>query len=175
MNNFDKNWKNAKENIFRLEGREIYCIPGDWESFKKWKEKDLGYKRAKEWQKWIKSLKSAQAKGIAVQRIRVIPKQLPDYIKYEIDSWQEFSVKNGEQIFFLDEDEYQKAVSESGFEAKDFWLFDDERLLIFNYNKNNQFTGDIQIADNGMINRYREMKCKLLKRSTPMDSFIKKL
>jgi len=76
--------------------------------------------------------------------------------------------------FSLMEDEYQKIVAEYGFNSKDFWLFDNENLLIFNYTRNGQFASDIAITSRGMIERYCDLRDKLLQRSIPMELFIKK-
>jgi len=174
MNNFDKNWRSAKNNIFRLEGRAEYRVPGEQENIEKWKKGELDMKNNKEWQGWMGSLKSAKAKGIATKRVRVVPKPLPDYIKYEISLWQDHSTKNGEELFFINSEEYQKIVAGCGFNPKDFWLFDDKKLLILNYSHNGQFSGEILIADDGMAKRYCELKSKLLQGSISMSTFIKK-
>ena len=175
MNNFDKNWRNAKKSIFRLEGRAEYKIPQEQENLKKWKLGELNLENDKEWQSWMKLLKSAGAKGIKPQRVRVVPKPLSDYIKYEVDTWQKYSVKNGEEFFFMDEKEYQVIIAEFGFGPKDFWLFDDEKLLIMNYGKAGQFLGDILITNGGMVKRYCDLKLKLLQKSMSLASFVKKM
>ncbi|MFA6375880.1 MAG: DUF6879 family protein [Candidatus Paceibacterota bacterium] len=175
MNNFDKSWRSAKTSIFRLEGRPAYKVAGEQKNIAEWKKGELDLGGDKEWQKWMVLLKSAQTKKIAVQRVRVVPSPLPDYIKFEIDSWQKYSVKNGETFFFLDAKDYQEIITACGFNSKDFWLFDDQSLLIFNYDKSGQFTGEILIADGGMARRYSELKSKFLKKSLPLDQFVKKL
>jgi len=175
MNNFDKSWRSAKTSIFRLEGRPEYKVAGEQKNIAEWKKGELDLGGDKEWRKWMELLKSAQAKKILVQRVRVVPNPVPDYIKFEIDSWQKYSVKNGETFFFLDAKDYQEIITSCGFNSKDFWLFDDQNLLIFNYDKSGQFTGEIPIADGGMARRYAELKSKFLKKALPMDQFVKKL
>jgi hypothetical protein len=175
MNNFDKNWRNAKKSIFRLEGRAEYHIPGDWENFEEWKTGDFDLAKNKYWQNWLKTLKSAQKKKIAVQRVKVTPEPLPDYVKYELDLWQKYSVANGEEIFFLSANNYQAITKEAGFDPKDFWFFDDQALLMFNYDKSGKPAGEILITNGGMINRYVELKQKLLQKSLPMETFLKKI
>jgi hypothetical protein len=175
MNNFDKNWGNAKTSIFRLEGRPEYKVPGEPELIAKWKQGELDLSGNKEWQKWLGSLKKAKAKKVPVKRVRVVPKPMPDYIKYEIAAWQEYSAKNGEEFFFINTSDYNEIISGCGFNLKDFWLFDDEKLLILNYSPAGLFTNDILIADGGMVNRYRELKAKLLQKAVPMETFVKKM
>lgn len=175
MNNFDKNWRNAKVDIFRLEGRPEYKVVGEGEHIAKWKKGELNMAADKNWQSWMKSLKSAKAKKVAVQRLRVVPNPLPDYIKFEIALWQKYSVVNGEKIRFINTKDYQGIVREYGFDPKDFWLFDDEKLLMFNYGTAGQFLGDIAITDGAMVRRYCDLKQKLLEKSVPMASFVGKM
>ena len=173
MNNFDKYWRSAKISIFRLEGRPEYKIPGEAEAIAKWKKGELELDKNSDWKKWIASLKSAKAKGVPVKRVRVVPKALPDYIRFQIAAWQKYSEKNGEQFFFINADDYKEIITGCGFNLKDFWFFDDEKLLILNYGPAGQPVGDIPIGDNGMVNRYRELTAKLLKKSVPMEKFVK--
>jgi len=44
-----------------------------------------------------------------------------------------------------------------------------------NYSPAGLFTNDILIADGGMVNRYRELKAKLLQKAVPMETFVKKM
>ena len=135
MNNFDKYWRSAKKSVFRLEGRAEYRLPGERENIAKWKADKLDLGKDKIWAKWMESLRNAKERGIVVQRVRVTPQPIPEYIKYEIALWQALSSKNGEKVLFLGCDEYQKIIAGLGFNLRDFWLFDDETLLIFNYDK----------------------------------------
>jgi hypothetical protein len=89
--------------------------------------------------------------------------------------WQKYSTKNGEQFFFLAEDEYQNIIKTARFNAKDFWLFDDTNLLIMNYTKTGQFSGDILITDGSMVQRYVNLKQKLLEKAVPLATFAKTL
>lgn len=175
MNNFDKNWRSAKKDIFRLEGRAEYRIPGEQASFADWKKGEFDMAKNDQWQKWIGLLKSTTGKGIVIKRVRVAPNPLPDYIKFEIDLWQKYSAKNGEEILFIGTNEYRAIIAEYGFNTKDFYLFDDEKLLILNYDKSGQTAGEILITDGGMVKRYSDLKNKLLQKAVPLAAFVKKL
>lgn len=175
MNNFDKNWRNAKRSIFRLEGRPEYRLAGEEANIAKWKQGELDLSGNKDWQEWMKSLKGARTRGITVRRVRVAPDPLPEYIKFEVDAWNKYSTKNGEEIFFINTADYQEVIAGLGFNPKDFWLFDDDKLLIFNYSPSGQFSGEILIGDGGMVKRYSGLKDKLLQKSVPLASFAAKM
>ena len=173
MNNFDKNWRSAKKSVFRLQGRAEYKVTGQAENIAQWKLGKLDLDKDKFWQKWMGSLKNAKTRGLAIQRVRVSPKPLTDYIKFESDVWRKYLSQTGEKLFFLDCDEYQKIIAGLGFNPKDFWLFDDKILLIFNYDKTGQLAGEVLITDGEMIRRYCDLKYKLLQGSSPVGSFLK--
>jgi hypothetical protein len=175
MNNFDKNWRNAKLSIFRLEGRAEYRNPGTQENIAQWKLGKLDLGNDKIWRAWMGTPLKIRTRKIPIRRVRVVPMPLPDYIKFEIALWQKNSAKNGEEIFFIDTDSYQKIIAGMGFNPKDFWLFDDEQLLIFNYDRSGQFSGDILIGDRGMVKRYADLKAKLLELSSPLRTFAAKM
>jgi hypothetical protein len=170
MNNFDKNWRSAKKSIFHLQGRAEYKVTGEPETIEKWKQGELNLDRDKVWQKWQALLKSAKTKGICVQRVRVAPKPFSEYVRFEIDLWKKYSSKLGEKLHFLGKDEYQGIIATLGFNPKDFWLFDDKILLIFNYDKTGKFVGEIMISDGEIIRRYSDLKTKLIKESNQAKS-----
>lgn len=170
MNNFDKNWRSAKKSIFRLEGRPEYQVPGRQVHLENWKQGKLDLSCDKIWRGWLAALKTVQAKGITPQRVRVAPKMMPENIKFEVALWQEYSAKKGEKLYSLDIDRYQSIIAASGFDPKDFWLFDDEKLLMFNYGKAGQFAGEILITSGSMVKRYCDLKYKLLQSSVMLKT-----
>ncbi len=175
MNNFEKNWQNAKISILRLEGRPEYKLTGGKGNVKKGK---LGEPNImsddKEWMKWSAAVASAKTKGVKVQRVRVVPEPLSDYIQQQIKIWQKYPAKNREELFFIDSEDYAKIIAESRFSLKDFWLFDDEKLLILNYNTAGLPAGDILIGDGSMIRIYCELKRKMMQKAVPFNIFTKK-
>ncbi|MCU0653716.1 MAG: hypothetical protein MUD10_05665 [Candidatus Pacebacteria bacterium] len=175
MNNFDKNWGNAKTDIFRLEGRPEYKIPKEEGNAAKGSFVDPNMMgSAKDRQKWAAALTSAKKRGVKVRRVRVVPSPVPDYIRREIEIWRGNPANNGEELFFIETADYNEIIAGCGFNLKDFWLFDNDKLLILNYSPAGLFTGDIPIADGGMVKRYCELKQKLLKKAVPLEKFPQK-
>lgn len=110
------------------------------------------------------------ARGVQIQRVRIVPLPLPEYIRYEIDYWRN-SAKNGEEIFFLKEDGFAGIKSTLNFEPEDFWLFDDEVLIIFYY-ENGDLMEERLINDPKIIENYKQLKYKLSEQALPISKFL---
>lgn len=166
----EKAWKKSEKNIFRLEGIPEYNVPEDLVLFEKWKQRNFEFDADS--RKWLQNLKSTKERGVKIQRVRIVPLPLSDYIKYEIDFWKH-SAKNGEAILFLESKDYENIIKSMAFEPKDFWMFDDEVLIIFHYDKTGDFVKEEQIPNKDVIKKHIELKKKLLNHAIPMNEFLK--
>ena len=160
----------GQKNIFRLELIPEYKVPADLILFEKWKNKEMIVDTQKD--KWLKSLREAKNKGVKVQRVRITPLPIPEYIFYEIDYWH-YSIQAGEEILFLSEADYNQLQTKSDFKAEDYWMFDDEVLVIFHY-KNGDLIKEEMIRGKELIEKHREFKEKLLNQAILMNKFLKK-
>jgi len=169
LNKFEKEWNNAKNNIFRLESLPEYKVENDLKNFEKFK-KGLPYIANKD-KKWFKKLSSTKNRGLIIKRVRIVKLPLSDYLKYEIDFWQK-SIKYGEQILFLKQNDYQKIITSIKFEPEDFWMFDDKKLIIFHYNISGEWIGEEVISEQNIIDKYKNVKQELIRHSVLMQKFL---
>lgn len=160
-------WNESRREIFRLEILPEYKVPEDLAIFEKWKNGSVDFK--KEAIIWFKSLKNTSRKGVEINRIRIVPQSIPEYICYEIDFWRH-SMENGENIFLCKEEDFIAIKSELNFEPKDFLLGDDEVLIIFEY-KDGDFLKGVYVDDQSVIKNYQSLKQKLFKKSTSLKKF----
>ncbi|MEK6846213.1 MAG: DUF6879 family protein [Nanoarchaeota archaeon] len=163
-------WKSARKNIFRLEAIPEYNIPEDLVSFKKWKQGKSDLDEASK--KWLENLSKTGWRGVRMQRVRVVSLPLSEYIKYEIDFWK-YSIKNGEEILFLEDKKYRTAIQNIDFELRDFWMFDDKVSIIFHYDETGDFVKEEPVADQRVIKKHLELKQKMLQLAIPMGEFLK--
>lgn len=163
-------WKKAQNNIFRLESIPEYNVPEDFILFKKWKQGKL--KLAENSKKWLQNLKETKERGVKMQRVRIVSLPLSDYIRYEMDFW-EHSIQNGEEILFLENEQYENIMQNLDFKPKDFWTFDDNVLIIFHYDETGDFVKEESISNKLITKKYIELKRKLLKYAISMNEFLK--
>lgn len=165
---FENAWKKAMKNIFRLEMLPEYNVPEDLIIFEKWKKGQVDFKE--ETDLWLQNIKATKTRGVQMQRVRITPLPIPEYIRYEINYWQ-FSVRNGEEILFLKEQDFAAIKASFNFEPEDFWLFNDEVLVIFHY-EGGDLVEERPITDPAIIDDHKKLKYKLLKQALPMTHFL---
>lgn len=165
---FENAWKKATKNIFRLELLPEYKVPEDLVIFEKWKRGQISFK--KEADLWLQNIRDTKARGVQMQRVRITPLPIPEYIRYEIDYWQ-FSIRKGEEILFLKEEDFATIKSTLNFEPEDFWFFDDEVLVIFHY-KDGNLVEERPIDNPTVIENYQRLKYKLLEQALPLAQFF---
>lgn len=157
-------WSKSRNEIFRLEILPEYKVPEDLIIFDKWKSGSVDFKS--EAASWLENLKDTSARGVKINRIRIVPQPIPEYIHYEIDYWQH-SMENGENIYFCNETDYLAIKSEQNFEPKDFLFGDNEVLIIFEY-KDGDFFKEVYVNDPSVVAKYLNLKQKLFEKSTPL-------
>lgn len=163
-----KAWSKAKKNIFRLEILPEYKVPEDLVLFEKWKNNDFNVKPKND--DWLNYISTTKKIGLKIQRVRITPLPIPEYIQYEIDYWK-YSSQVGEEIYFLEEDIFKRIQKKSNFNIEDYWIFDDKVLVIFHYEK-----GDLieeRFIDNKcLIDKHKKIKSLVLKQAVPMKEFL---
>jgi hypothetical protein len=86
--------------------------------------------------KWNEFIDVVTKEGRQMSRLRVIPRRLTEYIRFEITCGYAFSSRRGEDIRFLG----QEHVTVPG-GLQDFWLFDSDYALELIYDQKDQFMG----------------------------------
>jgi hypothetical protein len=163
------NWDKAEKSVFRLESIPEYNIPGDIELFEKWKKGKLKINKN---DSWFNRLRNTKEKGISMQRVRIVPLPILDYIKYEMEFWK-ISRECGEVFLFLEESKYDQIKEGLNFNPEDFWMFDDKNLVIFHYDETENLVSEEVVEDENIINDYVALEKELVKEAIPMKEFLK--
>lgn len=95
---------------------------------------------------WHKILESAKARGAKVERIRGLPEKATPYLRFEIVHAYPMNIARGESIKFTYLSDIEKTVS-SGAVLPDFWLFDEARAYLVQYDGRGGFLGVLRVAD----------------------------
>ncbi|MER6994541.1 DUF6879 family protein [Streptomyces sp. NPDC000410] len=133
---FEELLASAHHSAIHLEMRDGY-MESD-ESYMAWKE---GRRGAALWGGpeaggWLKWVRDATERGVAIRRARVFSVPESDYIKFE-HHVSDMNVEAGEQIRWLP----RRRATDIAFPGNDFWVFDDELVLVLH------FAGDGEIAE----------------------------
>jgi hypothetical protein len=118
-----------------MEMRDHYQVDEEADDMARWREtgvRDVD-PTSPGWGPWIAKVRDATARGVAVQRVRIISEPTSEYIRYE-HAGTDMNTLAGEEVRWLP----RTQVSDLCLPGNDFWVFDD-RLVRFHY-----FAGDGQ-------------------------------
>jgi hypothetical protein len=158
-------FENFQKSAFRLETLDQYVVADEWPQFQAYLLGDESKNsRNKEWTDYIHS---QTEQGKTIERIHVIPRELTDYLKFEIDWAYRYSQHAGEKISFVYRDALP--ISLKSLELPDFWLFDDSACLVQRYNGAGTWQGSDFLRSESGIHTLRHVRDVLLPISFPLD------
>lgn len=120
---------------------------------------------------WYNLCTEQAKKGTPLKRVRVLPRIIPPYCKFELETFQN-NVAHGEDIGII--------IKEDNQDLADAWdqeynLMDERRLIYIVYTQDGSFIKLEEETDPAEINRRVAQKQKLLERAIPYKKFIAQL
>jgi hypothetical protein len=106
------------------------------------------------WRPWLDRIARMTSEGKRFSRVRVIEEPPTDYQRWMIWSGQ-WNITSGEQITYLSR---ESAVQLAIPTACDWWLLDDERLIMMRYTPAGEIDSKEVITDPGVVARHREWR-----------------
>jgi len=163
-----QHFETFKRSAFRLETLDSYDVERHNEDFRRFLTGEplpLGRN-----EKWCEQIRTAVQDGKTYERIHVLPAALTPYLRYEIEWGYVFNADAGEQIALVPADALVNAES-----LADFWLFDDETVLLMHYDETNKPAGVTNIRDEEEVAIYRGIRDQLRSQATPLKEFLASL
>src|ERR1700674_4558028 len=134
---FGLNFQSFKEEAFRLECLPIYRVNSETtaiQQFERGEPKPVPFN-----QDWIDILESAKSRGATISRIRLLPRPITSYVKFEY-SWGYLPQQNlGEEVRAIDL--HRIDVLASATLVIDHWIFDRSNAFLMVYDFMGQFMG----------------------------------
>lgn len=167
MSRFDDLWNGSKSELFRLQMLSEYIVEeekGDLELAKQGKFEEIYVKAAG----WFGMLKEKEGQMVKNINLQVVDLPLSDYLVFEAG----FMLKSeefGRETFFVKREGVLELIS--GFE--DFWMFDNRTVLVMKYDKGVYLHKDVEVDNPEDVERYVELKEKLMKLALPLGEFLK--
>jgi hypothetical protein len=152
----------------RMETRDRYDIPGERESFQRFLagEPDDPDELTKR-ERWLGNLRAATAAGKRVERVRIVPDPLTDYLRFEIRGTR-YNVDFGEDVRYLDRDR----ASAIDLPAHDFWVFDASRLMLMYFTADDRHLGSELVTDSDMVQRHERWVDLAFEHATPHRQYL---
>jgi hypothetical protein len=165
LNEFGELFQTFKTTAFRLESLDAYSVPEEREEFDRFRNGEpLSISQNREWTTFVDSCVRA---GKTIQRVHLLPNQLTPYLRFEIDWGYVYSSAAGEDIRLGTRESIDLPEAN-----QDFWLFDDQFLVLMRYDNIGAFLGIEQLTAPEDIVRFRRTRDYLLKKSEPLRAYL---
>jgi hypothetical protein len=151
-----------KRSAFRFETLDAYAVGYERAAF------DLflaGRPEPPPWQDWLDQVSAQIRQGKTVGRVRVMAEPPTDYQRWML--WaQPWYARAGEDMRYLPRS--QAAALRLPLEV-DWWLLDDERLILMYFTSTGEIAGKVMITEPGIVARYREWRDLAVRHATAAE------
>jgi hypothetical protein len=163
---FDELLRSFRSSAFRLETRDHYALDYEQADF----DAVLAGSPADPadvtwWRPWLEQISDLTAQGRTIGRVRVIADPPSDYQRWEI--WAgPWHAAAGERVGYLP----RRLAEHIGLPVTgDWWLLDDERLIVMYFTEAGEIAGKDLITDPGIVARHREWRDLAVRNATPAE------
>ncbi|RIQ11895.1 hypothetical protein DY240_27925 [Jiangella rhizosphaerae] len=116
-----------------LEMRDVYTVESERDSITAWRN---GFRRdpadwASWWRPWHDLVHATVARGVVMRRARIVSEPVSEYIRYEYDGTFT-NITAGELVRWLP----RRRATGIALPGNDFWLFDDETVIVIHFDGN---------------------------------------
>jgi hypothetical protein len=140
---------------FRWEAQPAYALGYERENFARFLAgSPVPPPEIEWWRPWLTRIAQMTAEGKLFSRVRVLDEPTNDYQRWMIWTGQ-WNVEAGEHIGYMTRSKTRQ-LSLSG--TYDWWLLDDERLIIMRYSASGEIADKEMITEPGAIARHRDWR-----------------
>lgn len=156
---------------FRLEALDQYSVEFEREEFEAFLRGDpLPPPNPPEFDAWLEQLRRERSEGRLRSRVHAIAGPLTPYLHYEIDWAYKGNAAAGENIRIVHAASWE--TSPFGSQPPDFYLLDDERVILLAYDESGHWLGGEIITDPAELPRFRRMRDLALSASRPLAEYL---
>lgn len=154
------------KSAWRLEIQGTYNEPSEREPLRRYLE---GEPDDLEWfARWLTRIREVTSAGIRFERVRVLTDPLTDYLAYQLARITEPAVEAGEDIRILT----AAAAVELALPPVDFWVLDDERVLLPTFVDHTLVGGEL-IDDPAEVVRFRSVRARAWDHAVPFREYMR--
>lgn len=153
-----------QRSAFRLETRESYALGYEREAFDAFMAGDPQPPTSYGWWKsWLDQIASLTAQGKTIGRVRILDEPPTGYQRSEMwaDPWHAGA---GERISYMTRTQATELHLPLG---GDWWLLDDERLIVMRFTSEGETDGKTLITDPGAVAVFRDWRDLAVRNATP--------
>jgi hypothetical protein len=153
--------------LFRLETHDHLDVSSDGDDFQRYLAGQPGPDMSRR-DAWLNVIRNEVAEGKHTYRVHVVRSPLTDYLRFDFEWGYVYNEQAGEHIGILD-----LAERESPRELifKDFWLIDDEHLVLMHYDNDGRFVGAEPVDEPQQLHRYKDCAAVTWAASQPFGEY----
>jgi Family of unknown function (DUF6879) len=148
---FGQLFTNVRRAWFRLETLQRYDVPYEHDDLARFLRGEPIEATAGPWQAMSREHVAA---GRELARVHVIEEPLSDYVRYELHAYAP-NLDAGEDVRLIP---VRHGAWPTGLPQHDYWLFDDERLWLMDYDPAAAFQAARLVDDPPTVERHREWR-----------------
>jgi hypothetical protein len=161
---FDRLFTSVRRSWFRLETLQRYDVPYERDELAAFLRGESIDTRPGPWQGMIREHVAA---GRQLARVHVIEEPLSDYIRYELHVYTP-NVDAGEDVRVIP---IRRGDWPAGLPRHDYWLFDEERLWLMDYDPAGAFQATRNVDDPAVVEQHRQWRDAALALSIPLNDY----
>jgi hypothetical protein len=117
------------------------------------------------WRPWLEQIERLTQEGKTISRVRVLAEPPTEYQRWEL--WAApWHARAGEQISYIPRGRAERIDLPL---AYDWWLLDDERLIVMRYTSTGEIDSKELITEPGIVARHREWRALAARNATPAE------
>ncbi len=163
---FGRELATFERSAFRLETRDTYALGYERTDFERFlagsptPPPELDW-----WRPWLEQISRLTREGKRIGRVRVLAEPPSDYQRWEL--WAApWHSRAGEQIRYIP----RSRAGEIGLPlVHDWWLLDDDRLIIMKFTDAGEIAGKSLITDPTIVSTYRVWRDLAVRNATPAE------
>lgn len=165
MADLERMLREVERSVFRLETLSAYSAPGEVDLLRAFREGHPLPPRRPETDPWLQMVADSVRAGRRWTRVHVLGRPLSDYLRFELLAYHG-NITAGEDVRIAD-----RAVipEELGALTQDFWLLDDTRAVIVEYNQNGRRLAMHLTED---VNALIEQRDLAIAHSVPLSTYL---
>lgn len=116
---------------------------------------------------WLEHIAAATSDGRSVGRVLVVTAPLTPYWRWRVATGRAHAAA-GEEIHLADRAQHPELAALTA----DFWLLDDARVLLLDYDPRGMFLGRREVTDPASVADYRRQQALSRRCSVPLEAFL---